>query len=811
MPDLVVRHRPWPVPATVPAMASAPDADPRLRITSRALTRDGVGWVPVSGEIHYTRVPRARWRERLLLMRSGGVDVVSTYLFWIHHQPSPGLARFDGDLDIAAFVRLCAEVDLPVVLRIGPWCHGEVRNGGLPDWVQQAPVAHRTDDPGYLDLVRPWFAAIGAQVADLCGPEGPVIGIQVENELYDQPEHLRTLKRMAREVGLRAPLWTATAWGGADLPADEVFPLYSGYGDGFWVDAHAPWDTTFRAHFFPSHEWDDPGVGADVRGTVAADVTVRPRDESFPPATCELGGGMATTYHRRPVPTGDDIAAVGHVKIASGSAWQGYYMYAGGTNPGPDLQESHDTGYPNDLPRFDYDFHAAIGSAGQIGPSHAPLRRQHAFLRAFGPALVDMPSTLPEVLPGGVEDASTLRWALRSDGRSGFVFLCWHQPHVPLPDLHGVRLGLDLPAGRSTIGPVDVPAGTLARWPFGLRLGGGAGGGGTDAGAVDGGAVDGGGLGVEIRSATASALTLLDPSTLVLVAERGIDVDVRLDAHAVVTGDEVRQVEPGLHRLSWRTGGTLHVEVDSARATVVVVAAGDADRVWVLDTAEGRVLALADEPLWVEDGQVRVRSSVRPEVRVWTAGGRSSAPAGSGASGSGRRDGPDAALARVAWRLAEVRAAGSPRPPRAVSHRLVHHAGNVPPGYGTAQGRASAPAPETIAAHAARWHLHDVGSVAAGQDRRLLTITWAGDVAELLVDGQVVADRFWDGTPWLLDLDAIPGAEGGRVSLRVLPLHPEAEVWLPAEALDRRRSQPGALCALDAITLERGTPWSVDA
>jgi hypothetical protein len=75
----------------------------------------------------------------------------------------------------------------------------------------------------------------------------------------------------------------------------------------------------------------------------------------------------------------------------------------------------------------------------------------------------------------------------------------------------------------------------------------------------------------------------------------------------------------------------------------------------------------------------------------------------------------------------------------------------------------------------------------------------------------VVADRFWDGTPWLLDLDAIPGAEGGQVSLRVLPLHPEAEVWLPAEALDRRRSQPGALCALDAITLERSTPWSVDA
>jgi hypothetical protein len=745
-------------------MAAAPDANPRLGITSRALSRDGVGWVPVSGEIHYARVPRARWRERLLLMRSGGVDVVSTYLFWIHHQPSSAAPRFDGDLDVAAFVRLCAEVGLPVVLRIGPWCHGEVRNGGLPDRVQQAPVAHRTDDPGYLDLVRPWFAAIGEQLAGLCGPDGPVIGIQVENELYDQPGHLRTLKQMAHEVGLRAPLWTATAWGGADLPAEEVFPLYSGYGDGFWVDARAPWDTTFRAHFFPSHEWDDPGVGADVRGTAAADVTVRPRDESFPPATCELGGGMATTYHRRPVPTGDDIAAVGHAKIASGSAWQGYYMYAGGTNPGPDLQESHATGYPNDLPRYDYDFHAAIGSAGQPGPSHAPLRRQHAFLRAFGPALTDMPSTLPEVLPTGVEDVSTLRWALRSDGRSGFVFLCRHQPHVPLPDLHGVRLDLDLPGGRTTIGPVDLPGGTLARWPFGLVLGGGSAGGGSGGGAG----------GVEVRSATGSALTLLDPTTLVLVAERGIDVDVRLDAHAVVRGDGVRAVEPGLHRVGWRTGGTLHVEVDGARATIVVVAAGDADRVWVLDTAAGRVLALADEPLWVEDGTVVARAATRPEVLVRTAA--PGAGAAGGASGAG-------------WRPAEVRAVGSPRPPRAVEHRLVRPAGAVPAGYGTAQGRASAPGPETIAAHAARWDLHDVGTASAGPDRRLLTIGWAGDVAEVLVDGRVVADRFWDGTPWLLDLDTIPGAEGGRVSVR---------------------SQPGPLCALDAVTLARSTSWSVD-
>ena len=67
-----------------------------------------------------------------------------------------------------------------------------------------------------------------------------MIAIQLENELYDQPGHLVTLKAMARRHGLTAPISTATAWGGADLPAGEVLPLYGGYGDGFWVDLLNP-------------------------------------------------------------------------------------------------------------------------------------------------------------------------------------------------------------------------------------------------------------------------------------------------------------------------------------------------------------------------------------------------------------------------------------------------------------------------------------------------------------------------------------------------------------------------------------------
>ena len=253
---LAVRRRSWPAPRRSPRMGNDEDVRAGLSLTDRFLHRAGQPWIPVSGELHYSRVPRDRWAERLRLMRSGGLTVVSSYVPWIHHVPERGTPRFDGNRDVAAFVDLCRAGGLEVVLRIGPWVHGEIRNGGFPDWVQRAPVAHRTDDPAYLELVREWFGQLGAALAGRCTP-ATVLAVQLENELYDQPDHLVTLKRLAREAGLSAPLWTATAWGSAKLPPDEVMPLYGGYGEGFWTDAGAPWDPTFRQHFFFSHTWDD--------------------------------------------------------------------------------------------------------------------------------------------------------------------------------------------------------------------------------------------------------------------------------------------------------------------------------------------------------------------------------------------------------------------------------------------------------------------------------------------------------------------------------------------------------------------------
>lgn len=770
---LIAIHEPWAEALVRPAMATTIDRHERVGLTNRYVELDGRPVIPVSGELHFSRVPRAEWEERLRLMRAGGVTVVASYVFWNHHEAEPGRVSFDGGLDVGAFVETCARVGLDVVMRIGPWVHGESRNGGFPDWVQAAPVAHRTDDPDYLALVDPWFAALGAQLAPLCGPTSNVIAIQLENELYDQPGHIRTLKTLARRHGMIAPIYTATAWGGADLPAGEVLPLFGGYGDGFWVDADHDWDTTFREHFFFSHTWDDPGIGADLRdhpGIGRRGETPRLPSASFPAATCELGGGMATAYHRRPLLDGADIAAVAHNKIGNGSGWQGYYMYAGGTNPRPALQESHATGYPNDLPEFDYDFHAPVDAAGRLTPGHAELRRQHAFLAAFGDRLAGMPSTLPEHLPTSVDDVDTLRWALRSDGTSGWLFLTWQQPHVPLPTYRDARFAVTLDDGELVFpdAPVDVPAGTIAHWPLNLELGG-----------------------VRIDWATASPLTVLGGAaptptpTLVLVAEAGIPVELAARG-AEIRADDASALThraPGVVAVDASDVRRLDLRQGDAHLAVLVVPASDAGRIWVLDASGPRRLVLADDALFEDaDGRLVVRASAEPtayEYRTDTGRFEPLEFAGDAVGGVGG--------GVVALPL------GVPR------------AGEEPPAsYGERVGRASSPTRAQVARHGAVWTL----ALPAGRrGRRFLEIDWAGDVARLEADGVVVADRFWDGTTWTIGLDALGIADDARLELRIVPLHPDAQVHLPAAATARRRNADGPLLALDAVRLVEAPTW----
>ncbi|MGW4798445.1 beta-galactosidase, partial [Nonomuraea sp. NPDC004297] len=722
-----------------------------IRVSDRCLWRGGAPWFPITGEMHYSRVPRHRWAEALHLMKAGGVTVVATYVFWIHHQPGEHRPpRFDDRLDVAEFVRLAAATGLDVVLRIGPWCHGEVRNGGHPDWVTGAPYRERTDDPAYLDAVGRWFACLGEQLAPWCGPGGPVIGIQLENELYDQPEHLVTLKELARRSGLRAPLWTATAWGGADLPDGDVFPMYGGYSDGFWVDTHEGWHPTFKEQFAFSDRWDDPGIGADLAGDSRPE-SAGPRVHRFPPATCELGGGMAGAYHRRIATEGRDVSTVAHCKLGAGSVWQGYYMYVGGANPGPDLQESQATGYPNDLPELNYDFGAPVGAHLQLRDSFHRLRAQHAFVAAFGDRLARMTSTLPHDDDGGV------RWALRADDRGGFLFLHTHRPHEPLPAIHGLSFDVELGgvALRVPHVPVDVPSGAAMAWPLLLDLGT-----------------------VTLKWATATVLTVIDvpgdAPVLVLAAADGVPVHLAVPAGHEIRADGVQQgVDEQILPDVVPSRSFIEIRGPRGRARVLVLSDEDARHAWTPTLAGRRHLVISDADAVVERaGRLTARTTAPAELHVLPPLGTAD-PAGF-----------------------SVHRVGADRPAPRIDVELVAAAREPATPVITVPGRAPAPARDTFRQRAAHYRVTVTGPAPA-DERSLLRLNLVGDVARATFDGRD-EDVFWNGAAW--DIDITPDRDVDRrvVEVRIYPLTADTPVRFPGRAAARQARAGGPVAAIES-------------
>ncbi len=404
-----------------------------LTVNSRYFEKNGIPFIGVMGEIHFSRIRRSEWRDRLEKMKAGGVNIVSTYLFWIYHEEIEGEYDFSGDNDIRAFILEAQSLGLDVVIRIGPWAHGECRHGGFPDWLLAKGIRLRCNEPEYLTYATDWYRHIYEEVKGLFFKDGGnIIGIQFENELVNAPEHLQKLKEIALSIGFDAPLYTATGWNskfGARVPVDEFIPVFGAYADAPWsagIDRRPP-----SAHFCFDNRRNDRLVGNDVIGESITDADGwRLPYERYPFALCELGPGIQSTYPRRTVISDLDAYSVALVKLGCGNNLIGYYMYTGGSNKIgrlSTLQETRATGSPNDYPVINYDFHTAITEYGEVNPRYGMLNLLHLFVSDFGSILAPMENVYadkPALDPG---DFEKLRYALRTDGTGGFIFVNNHQ------------------------------------------------------------------------------------------------------------------------------------------------------------------------------------------------------------------------------------------------------------------------------------------------------------------------------------------------------------------------------------------------
>ena len=434
-----------------------------------SLMIDGRRVCPVMGEVHYSRIPADEWPAEVRKMKEGGVTIIATYIFWNHVEEQEGIFRWDGQRNLRRFIEVCQQEQLPVVLRLGPFCHGEVRNGGIPDWVFTKGCKTRDENPVFLGLVERLYRQIFTQVQGLQWKDGgPVMAAQFDNEYRGRGEYLMALKQIATRIGFDLPFYTRTGWPelATPVPFGEMLPLYGDYADGFWersIEETA--GNYYKAFNFKAFR-SSTAIATEQLGEQKE--RLNKGDEQYPYFTCELGGGMMAAYHRRPYIYPEDAYSMAIVKLGSGSNLLGYYMYHGGTNPEGltylnETQRTIATNY-NDLPVKTYDFQAPLNEFGQKNPQYYMLRKLHLFMQDWGDVLAPMEASFPCKQDIEKGDDSFLRWAVRSKDGSGFIFVNNYERLQNLSAKKGVRLEacgvrlpqLMIPAGAICIFPVNI-------------------------------------------------------------------------------------------------------------------------------------------------------------------------------------------------------------------------------------------------------------------------------------------------------------------------------------------------------------------
>lgn len=434
-----------------------------------SLIIDGRRVCPVMGEVHYSRIPADEWSGEVRKMKDGGVTVIACYVFWNHIEETEGLFDWSGQRNLRQFLEVCKAENMPVVLRIGPFCHGEVRCGGIPDWLFGKGCKMRSEDPVFLKYTERIYRQIFTQVQGLQWKDGgPVMAMQFDNEYRGHGSYLMALKRMANEIGFDLPFYTRTGWPelASPVPFGEMIPLYGDYADGFWERSlEETAGNYYKAFNFKAFR-SSTAIATEQLGDQKE--KLNEGDEQYPYFTCELGGGMMTAYHRRPYVYPEDAYSMAIVKLGSGSNLLGYYMYHGGTNPDGktwlnEMQRTPATNY-NDMPVKTYDFQAPLGEFGQNNPHYFMLRKIHLFMQDWGDILAPMEASFPCKQDIKKGDDSFLRWAVRSKDGSGFIFINNYERLQNLSAKKGVQLeacGVKLPK-------LNIPAGTMCILPVNI-------------------------------------------------------------------------------------------------------------------------------------------------------------------------------------------------------------------------------------------------------------------------------------------------------------------------------------------------------
>jgi len=283
------------------------------------------------GELHYARIPRELWRDRIWRVKQMGFNCIQLYVFWNAHEAVEGQWNFSDNLDLDAFLTMTKEMGMYAIVRPGPYICAEWEHGGFPAWLTIKPgMVLRDMDEQYNKYADRHLSKIYDIVSKhQIQKGGNVIMVQLENEhakgwgTVAYP-YLMHLYEKARQAGLEVPLFFSGLHHGRDPSGEKP------YGKGT-----SPWySTEFWTGWIGKYgDMEDAMLQEKIRGTWKI--------------------------------------------IAFGGGGYGYYVVHGGTN----------FGYSGDSLEATYDYSSPIGEAGQLRNLYGPARRAAMFAETFSGVL----------------------------------------------------------------------------------------------------------------------------------------------------------------------------------------------------------------------------------------------------------------------------------------------------------------------------------------------------------------------------------------------------------------------------------------
>lgn len=307
---------------------------------------NGKPFVVKAAELHYPRIPRPYWDQRIKLCKALGMNTVCLYVFWNAHEPEEGKFDFSGQNDLAEFCRLCQKNGMYVILRPGPYVCAEWEMGGLPWWLlKKKDIRLREDDPYFLERVRKFEKEIGKQVGGLTIQNGgPIIMVQVENEYGSygiNKKYVSEIRDIVKESGF------------------NNVTLFQ-----------CDWASNFTNNGLDDLQWTmNFGTGANIDDQFRKLKELRPNS----PLMCsEFWSGWFDKWgaHHETRPAADMIKGID--EMLSKNISFSLYMTHGGTNWGH-WAGANSPGFAPDVTSYDYD--APISESGQTTPKYWELRK----------------------------------------------------------------------------------------------------------------------------------------------------------------------------------------------------------------------------------------------------------------------------------------------------------------------------------------------------------------------------------------------------------------------------------------------------